>query len=181
MKGVVEEFFSQIGMHDLVSYNAKAGKPFLHPGRQAEIIYGGKVTGYLGEVHQTVLKNYGIGDRAYVAVLDMPVIVPMASFDRKFEGIAKFPAVSRDLSMVVSKELEAASIEKMIRQRGGKILEDLKLFDVYEGSQVEAGHKSMAYSLVFRSKEKTLEEADISSAMKKILNGLSSLGIELRQ
>lgn len=181
MKGVVEEFFSQIGMHDLVSYNAKAGKPFLHPGRQAEIIYDGKVTGYLGEVHPTVLKNYGIGDRAYVAVLDMPVIVPMASFDRKFEGIAKFPAVSRDLSMVVSKELEAASIEKMIRQRGGKILEDLKLFDVYEGSQVEAGHKSMAYSLVFRSKEKTLEEADISSAMKKILNGLSSLGIELRQ
>ncbi len=181
MKGVVEEFFSQIGMHDLVSYNAKAGKPFLHPGRQAELIYDGKVTGYLGEVHPTVLKNYGIGDRAYVAVLDMPVIVPMASFDRKFEGIAKFPAVSRDLSMVVSKELEAASIEKMIRQRGGKILEDLKLFDVYEGSQVEAGHKSMAYSLVFRSKEKTLEEADISSAMKKILNGLSSLGIELRQ
>ena len=83
--------------------------------------------------------------------------------------------------MVVPKEIEAATIEKMIRQRGGRILEDLKLFDIYEGEQVEAGHKSMAYSLTFRSKEKTLEESEIASAMKKILNGLGSLGIELRQ
>ncbi|MGN0363793.1 MAG: phenylalanine--tRNA ligase subunit beta [Bilifractor sp.] len=181
MKGVVEEFLSQIGMHDLVEYDSKAGKPFLHPGRQALIRYDGNAIGYLGEVHPVVQKNYGIGERTYVAVLDMPSILPFASFDRRFEGIAKFPAVTRDLSMVVPKEIEAAVIERMIRQRGGKILEDLKLFDIYEGEQVEAGHKSMAYSLTFRSKEKTLEEADISAAMKKILNGLSGLGIELRQ
>jgi phenylalanyl-tRNA synthetase beta chain len=83
--------------------------------------------------------------------------------------------------MVVPKELEAAAIEKVIRQRGGKILESLNLFDIYEGEQVEAGHKSMAYSLSFRSKEKTLEESDITAAMKKILNGLGDLGIDLRQ
>ena len=181
MKGVAEEFLGQIGMHDRVEYDAKAGKPFLHPGRQALIRYDGNIIGYLGEVHPMVLKNYGIGERAYVAVLDMPEILPFASFERKFEGIAKFPAVTRDISMVVPKEIEAAVIEKMIRQRGGKILEDLKLFDIYEGEQVEAGHKSMAYSLTFRSREKTLEESDIASAMKKILNGLSGLGIELRQ
>ena len=181
MKGVAEEFLGQIGMHDRVEYDAKAGKPFLHPGRQALIRYDGNIIGYLGEVHPMVLKNYGIGERAYVAVLDMPEILPFASFERKFEGIAKFPAVTRDISIVVPKEIEAAVIEKMIRQRGGKILEDLKLFDIYEGEQVEAGHKSMAYSLTFRSREKTLEESDIAASMKKILNGLSGLGIELRQ
>ncbi len=181
MKGVVEEFLTQIGMHHLVDYDSKAGKSFLHPGRQALVKYDGKVIGYLGEVHPLVRKNYGIGDRAYVAVLDMPEIYPFASFDRKFEGIAKFPAVSRDLSMVVPKEIEAAAIEKMIRQRGGKILESLTLFDIYEGAQVLPGFKSMAYSLTFRSKEKTLQDADISSAMNKILNGLSGMGIVLRQ
>ncbi|MCC6095381.1 MAG: phenylalanine--tRNA ligase subunit beta, partial [Eubacterium sp.] len=181
MKGVVEEFLGQVGMHDLVEYDAKAGKPFLHPGRQALIRYDGNVIGYLGEVHPIVQKNYSIGERTYVAVLDLPSVLPFASFDRKFKGIAKFPAVTRDLSMVVPKEIEAAVIERMIRQRGGKILEDLKLFDIYEGEQVEAGHKSMAYSLTFRSKDKTLEETDITAAMKKILNGLSGLGIELRQ
>ena len=84
-------------------------------------------------------------------------------------------------SMVVPKDIPAVTIENMIRQRGGKILESVSLFDIYEGSQVAAGCKSMAYSLVFRSKEKTLEEAEISAAMKKILNGLESLNITLRQ
>jgi len=181
MKGVIEEFLGQIGMHDLLEYDSKAGKTFLHPGRQALVKYDGKVIGYLGEVHPIVMKNYGIGERTYVAVLDLPEILPFAGFERKFEGIAKFPSVTRDLSMVVPKKIEAAVIEKMIRQRAGKILEDLKLFDIYEGEQVQEGHKSMAYSLVFRSKEKTLEDADITAAMKKVLNGLSSLGIELRQ
>ena len=112
---------------------------------------------------------------------DLPEILPFATFDRKFEGIARFPAVSRDLSMVVPSAMEAANIEKMIRQRGGKILEALELFDIYEGEQVQKGFKSMAYSLTFRSKERTLEEKDITGAMNKILNGLSGLGIELRQ
>nr|WP_027872175.1 phenylalanine--tRNA ligase subunit beta [[Eubacterium] cellulosolvens] len=181
MKGVVEEFLTQLGMHEVIEYNSKAGKSFLHPGRQALVTYEGKVIGYLGEVHPLVQKNYGIGDRVYVAVLDLPEILPFVSFDHKFTGIAKFPAVTRDLSMLIPKELEAAAIEKVIRQRGGKILESLKLFDIYEGEQVEAGFKSMAYSLSFRSKEKTLEEGDITAAMKKILNGLGDLGIDLRQ
>ncbi len=181
MKGVVEEFLTQLGMHEVIEYNSKAGKSFLHPGRQALVTYEGKVIGYLGEIHPLVQKNYGIGDRVYVAVLDMPEILPFVSFDHKFTGIAKFPAVTRDLSMLIPKEIEAAAIEKVIRQRGGKILESLKLFDIYEGEQVEAGFKSMAYSLSFRSKEKTLEESDITAAMKKILNGLGDLGIDLRQ
>ena len=182
MKGVVEEFFEQIGMHSLVRYDKNAGKNFLHPGRQALIIYEGETVGYLGELHPEVAGSYSLsGTRTYLAVLDLPSILPFATFDRKFVGIARYPAVTRDLSMVVPQEIEAAAIEDMIRQRGGKILESLNLFDLYEGDQVAEGHKSMAYSIVFRSTEKTLEEADITSAMKKILNGLSGMGIELRQ
>ncbi|MFR6469502.1 MAG: phenylalanine--tRNA ligase subunit beta [Lachnospiraceae bacterium] len=181
MKGVVEEFFSKAGIRGKISYDPKAGKTFLHPGRQANIIYNGEVMGYLGEIHPQVADNYGIGDKTYVAVLDMPVIVKYADFDRKFTGIARFPAVTRDLSMVVPHEILAGDIEDMIVQRGGKILESYQLFDVYEGSQIKAGYKSMAYSVVFRAKDKTLEESEINTAMKKILNGLSSMGIELRQ
>ena len=181
MKGVVEEFFSKAGIRGKISYDPKAGKTFLHPGRQANIIYNGEVMGYLGEIHPQVADNYGIGDKTYVAVLDMPVVVKYADFDRKFTGIARFPAVTRDLSIVVPQEILAGDIEDMIVQRGGKILESYQLFDVYEGSQIKAGYKSMAYSVVFRAKDKTLEESEINTAMKKILNGLSSMGIELRQ
>ena len=181
MKGVVEEFFAKAGIRGKISYDPKAGKTFLHPGRQANIIYNGEVMGYLGEIHPQVADNYGIGDKTYVAVLDMPVVVKYADFDRKFTGIARFPAVTRDLSMVVPHEILAGDIEDMIVQRGGKILESYQLFDVYEGSQIKAGYKSMAYSVVFRAKDKTLEESEINTAMKKILNGLSSMGIELRQ
>lgn len=177
MKGVIEEFLESIGMKDKKEYDPKAGKNFLHPGRQANVIYGGKVLGYLGEVHPEVLDNYGIGTKAYVAVLDMPEIIPFATFDRKYEGIAKYPAVTRDISMVVPREILVGQIEAVIAQRGGKILESYALFDIYEGSQIKAGFKSVAYTLTFRAKDRTLEDADVSAAMKKILNGLQGLGI----
>lgn len=180
MKGVIEEFLGQIGMHDLVEYK-RSDKTFLHPGRQAYVTYHGRTIGYLGEVHPMVLRNYGIGQRAYLAVIDMPEVLPFATFERRYTGIAKFPAVTRDISMLVPHDIEAAAIEKMLRQRGGKILEDLQLFDLYEGGQVAEGYKSMAYSLTFRSKERTLNDDDINGAMKKILNGLDSLGIKLRE
>ena len=181
MKGVVEEFFEKIGLRKPAKYDPNAGKPYLHPGRQANIIYEGTVVGYIGEVHPAVADNYGIGERTYVAVLDMKNIVSFATYDRKFEGIARFPAVTRDLSMVVPKQILAGQIEEMIAQRGGKHLESYHLFDLYEGAQIEKGYKSMAYSITFRAKDKTLEESDIASAMKKILNGLESMGIVLRQ
>ena len=181
MKGVVEEFFDKVGLHKKEKYDPNAGKPYLHPGRQANIIYEGTVVGYIGEVHPAVADNYGIGERTYVAVLDMKNIVSFATYDRKFEGIARFPAVTRDLSMVVPKQILAGQIEEMIAQRGGKHLESYHLFDLYEGAQIEKGYKSMAYSITFRAKDKTLEESDIASAMKKILNGLESMGIVLRQ
>lgn len=180
MKGVVEEFLESIGMTKKITYDPNAEKTFLHPGRQALIQYKDTVIGYLGEVHPEVGDNYGIDTKVYVAVLDMPEILPFASFDRKYEGIAKYPAVSRDISMVVPKNILVGDIERVIEQRGGKILEEYRLFDIYEGSQIQAGFKSVAYSITFRAKDRTLEESDVSGAMKKILNGLEGLGIELR-
>ncbi|PJJ27926.1 phenylalanine--tRNA ligase subunit beta [Lacrimispora celerecrescens] len=180
MKGVIEEFFDKTGMHKRPHYVPKSGKTFLHPGRQADIIYDGVTIGYLGEVHPEVADNYKIGDRAYVAVIDMPSMIPFTSFDRKYTGIAKYPAVTRDISMVVPKEILVGQIEEIIEQRGGKILESYELFDIYEGTQILAGYKSVAYSITFRAGDHTLEEQEVLAVMKKILNGLQGLGIELR-
>lgn len=181
MKGVVEEFFEKIGLHKKETYDPNAGKPYLHPGRQANIIYDGVVVGYLGEVHPDVADTYGIGTKAYVAVLDMPEITKRATFDRKYTGIAKFPAVTRDISMVMPKEILVGQVEEVIEKKGGAYLESYALFDLYEGAQIKEGYKSVAYSIVFRAKDKTLEEAEISQAMEKILAGLEELGIELRK
>ena len=181
MKGVVEEFFEKIGMKQRETYDPNAGKPYLHPGRQANIIYDGKVVGYLGEVHPEVADTYGIGERAYVAVIDMPEILEYATFDRKYEGIAKYPAVSRDISMVVPKEILVGQIEDVIAAKGGKYLESFALFDLYEGAQIKDGYKSVAYTIVFRAKDRTLEEADVSASMEKILKALEEMGIELRK
>ncbi|WP_066736150.1 phenylalanine--tRNA ligase subunit beta [Bariatricus massiliensis] len=181
MKGVIEEFFEKIGLREKETYDPKAGKNFLHPGRQANIIYGGKVVGYLGEVHPAVADNYGIGERAYVAVIDMPEVVELATFDRKYKGIAKYPAVSRDISMVMSKEILVGQVEEIIEKNGGSYLESYQLFDLYEGEQIKEGFKSVAYSITFRANDKTLEEADVTAAMTNILTALEAMGIELRK
>ena len=181
LKGVVEEYLEKIGIKGVKTYDPNAGKTFLHPGRQANIVYDGAVIGYLGEVHPDVLDNYDIGEKAYVAVLDMPEVEARAGFNVKYEGIAKYPAVTRDISMVMEKSILAGDVEAIIRKNGGKILESVTLFDIYEGAQIKEGHKSMAYSISFRAKDRTLEDKDVNEVMTKILNGLSKIGIELRQ
>ena len=181
MKGVVEEFLYKVGMKQKPEYDPNAGKTFLHPGRQANVVYDGTVIGYLGEVHPTVASNYSIKDRVYVAVIDMPEIVSRASFDYKYEGIAKFPAATRDISMIVPKDVLAGDIEKVFETKGGKLLESYQLFDIYEGAQIKSGYKSIAYSLAFRAKDRNLEEADITGAMNKIVKALEAMGAELRK
>ena len=181
MKGVVEEFLYKVGMKLKPEYDPNAGKPYLHPGRQANVVYDGTVIGYLGEVHPLVASNYSIKERVYVAVIDMPEIVARASFDYKYEGIAKFPAATRDISMIVPKTVLAGDIEKIFDNKGGKLLESYQLFDIYEGAQIKAGCKSIAYSLTFRAKDRNLEEADITGAMNKIVKALEGMGAELRK
>ena len=181
MKGVVEELLTRVGMDDKVKYNPESGKNFLHPGRQANVVYDNQVIGYLGEVHPLVAENYNIKDRVYVAVIDMPFIVAMADFDKKYEGIANFPASTRDISMVVPKDVLVGQLEEVFEQKGGQYLENYELFDLYEGDQIQEGFKSVAYSLVFRALDKNLADTDVNEAMERILNGLEKLGVELRK
>lgn len=180
MKGVVEEFFYKAGMKDKIVYDPEADRPYLHPGRKADIVYKNKTVGYLGEIHPVVASNYGIKGRVYVAVIDMPSIMDETSFDRKYQGIARFPAATRDISMVVPREILAGDIEKVFDTKGGSYLESYSLFDIYEGEQIKEGYKSVAYSLTFRAKDKNLEEADLSSAMNRIVKALEAMNIELR-
>ncbi len=181
MKGVVEEFFEKAGLDGRITYDPEDKKPFLHPGRQADIIYDGVKVGYLGEVHPQVCENYNIGDRVYYADIDMPYIVEHACFDKKYEGIAKFPTSTRDISLVVDKQVLIGTMENAIIKKGGKLLESCELFDIYEGEQVGEGKKSVAFSLVFRAKDRTLSDTEISEIMDKILVELTGLGAVLRQ
>ncbi len=180
MKGVAEEFLYQAGLQEKVIYDPDHPRSFLHPGRQADMIYNGRVIGWLGEVHPDVADRYGIGARAYLANLDMPCITELAVVDRKYTEFARYPAVTRDISMVAKKEIRAGEIEKVIEEQGGELLENCQLFDVYEGTQIPRGYKSMAYSVTFRAEDRTLEEQEVSRIMEKILSGLKKLGIELR-
>lgn len=179
LKGVIEELFDKLGLAGQSEYE-KASYPFLHPGRTANIFLGEEKVGYMGQVHPEVCENYDFNTECYIAVIDMPVLVAKATFDRKYEGIAKFPAVTRDLSMVMEKEIPVGEIEKVIKKRGGKILESFQLFDVYEGSQIKEGFKSVAYSMTFRRKDRTLEDAEVNTVVEKILDELKKMGIELR-
>lgn len=181
MKGVVEEFLEKVGLMGKITYDPEDRKPYLHPGRQADIVYEGAAIGFLGEIHPDVADNYGIGERVYYADIDMPSVVERACFDKKYREIAKFPVSTRDISLVVDKSVMIGTMEAVIEKRGGKLLESCKLFDIYEGEQVGPDKKSVAFSLVFRAKDRTLSDAEVSEAMDKILDGLAKLGAVLRK
>ena len=179
MKGVVEEIFDKLGVTG-AECEPSDDIPYLHPGRQAHIQKGKLNLGFIGQIHPEVGDNYNLKTEAYVAVLNMEVITMLANFDRKYEGIAKFPASTRDLSMVMDKGLFVGQIEHVIKKNAGKILESCELFDVYEGEQVGAGKKSVAFSLIFRAKDRNLESAEVDKAVEKVLDALRQMGIELR-
>lgn len=182
LKGVIETLFVRLGMMEGIHYDQHVDLPFLHPGRKANIKLNEDVIGYIGEVHPTTLDNYNIGTRCYIAVVSMEKLTEFAQITRKFKAVPKYPAVNRDLALLVKQEILVGQIEYFIKQRGGNILEQFQLFDVYQGEQIEKGYKSVAYSLTFRAADHTLDEAEVSKAMNKILKGLEyELGITLRQ
>lgn len=182
VKGVVETLLDRLGIYEGYEYNPDASINYLHPGRQAKITIDTKDLGIIGEVHPDVADNYNIDTRVYLAVIDMPVLVKKSSLERSFEPLAKYPAVNRDLALIAKEEVLVGQIEAIIKQRGGKILKDIKLFDVYTGSQIKEGYKSLAFALTFRANDHTLKEKEISKTMNKILNGLEyNLDVKLRQ
>ena len=180
MKGAVEEIFEKLGIAGQVEFEPGSDIPYLHPGRQAKMVKGKMDIGLIGQVHPEVGDNYNMKAEAYIAVLNMDVLTMLAGFDRKYEGIAKYPASTRDLSMVMDKSLFVGQIEHVITKNAGKILESVELFDVYEGEQVGEGKKSVAFSLIFRAKDRNLESAEVDKAVEKVLDALKKLGIELR-
>lgn len=180
LKGVVEDVLDSMNMNDKRIYDSSDKISFLHPGRGAHIIYKGKRIGYLGEVHPTVASNYSIKDRVYIAVLDTVLLRDLASFDTKYEPVAKFPSANRDISMVVPRDILASQIEDIFDSKGGSYLESYELFDIYEGNQILSGHKSMAYSLVFRAKDKNLSDEEVNIIMERIIKALNKIGVKLR-
>ena len=180
LKGAVEEIFEKLGIAGQVDFEPSSEIPYLHPGRQARMVKGKLDIGIIGQVHPEVGDNYNMKGEAYVAVLNMDVLTMLATFDRKYEGIAKYPASTRDLSMVMDKGMFVGQIEHVIAKNAGKILESVELFDVYEGEQVGEGKKSVAFSLIFRAKDRNLESAEVDKAVEKVLNALKKMGIELR-
>ncbi len=181
MKGVIETLMSKLGLKKKAEYDPQAGKAFLHPGRQAKVMYDGVQIAYLGEVHPTVQKNFAIGERTYIAVVDMKAIMDKADFEVKYEGVPKFPAMTRDISLSMKKEVLAGDVEKIISKKGGKLVESYELFDVYEGSQIGKGFKSLAYKIVFRAKDHTLKDDEVNAAMDKIIKALAEIEVVLRQ
>lgn len=180
LKGVIEELFIKLGLEGHIEYEPTQAEPYMHPGRQAYVNVDGVHAGFFGQLHPEAAENYGMKCEAYIAVLDFPVLVEKTTFERKYQGVAKYPAVNRDLALVMKKEIFVGQVEKIMKEKGGKLLESIQLFDVYEGSQIEAGFKSVAFNLVFRSNERSLETAEVNKAVDKILKELAKLEIELR-
>ena len=180
LKGVLEELTDKVGLKGQVTYEPESEYTFLHPGRQAKLKKGNLTIGYIGQVHPEVCDNYNLKGEVYVAVIDMPTLVMLSSFDIKYEGIAKFPGSTRDLSLVVDKGIFVGQIEEVIKKCGGRLLESYKLFDVYEGEQIAKGKKSVAYTMTFRAKDRTLETSEVDGIVAKILKELGKLGIEIR-
>ena len=155
--------------------------PTFHPGRCAVISKAGRQLAVLGEVHPAVLDNYGIGVKAYLAKLDMTAVQELKAPERQYQPLPKFPATTRDLSLVCSEELPIIEIEKAIKSAvNPSILEAVKLFDVYQGSQIETGKKSVSYSVILRAMDRTLTDEEADNAVRKILKALEKISVFLR-
>lgn len=179
VKGVIEELLEFMHIGSECAYE-RADVPYLHPGRCAKIICGEQVLGVFGEIHPLTREKLGIDKRIYVAELDYDAIDLLLTGKIGYKHISKFPSVERDLALIADIDMPNAEIIKLIRARGGKNLQSVKLFDVYTGKGVDEGKKSVAYRLTFSSLEKTFGEGEVDSFIKKILFFLDQNNIKLR-
>ena len=180
IKGVCEEMFSELHITD-VEYERLTDNPVYHPGRSAVIKANGKTLGVIGEVHPSVLRNFEIGVKAYIGELDFTAVFNAANRDVKYTPLTKFPAVTRDFSIVCNIETPVAEIEKVMKKAGGKLLSKLELNDVYTGSQIPEGKKSVMYKAEFKAPDRSLTGEEADNLHTKIVKNLSNeLGAELR-
>lgn len=185
IKGIVDAMLKNVGVENF-EYTACtdtavfAEASSFHPGRCAVITKDGKAIGIVGELHPEVLENYGIGVKAYAAKLNVTELLDMATAVKTYKPLPKFPATTRDLAIVCDESLPVAELEKAIKKAVGNILETVTLFDVYQGKQIAAGKKSVAYAISMRSHEGTLTDEQADAAVKRVLKELAALGAELR-
>lgn len=179
MKGVVEELLKQVGVE---SYDVEpvTDDPTFHPGRTAKITVDGKELALLGEVHPQVQENYSIDTKVYCAELDVNTLFETRNAQKTYKPLPKFPASARDLAFVCDRDIPVLKLERAIAEAVGTVLETISLFDVYEGSQIENGKKSVAFSLKLRSPERTLTDEEADAAMKRAVKSLDKMGISLR-
>jgi phenylalanyl-tRNA synthetase beta chain len=179
LKGIVEELLYKTGIekYDII---ALTDNPSFHPGRSAKITVKGKEIAVLGEIHPKVTENYGFNIKVFAAIVDFDTISENRNPRKIFKHLPKYPATSRDLAFVCRKDITVVTLEKAIFEAVGELLEDISLFDVYEGSQIPSGMKSVAFNLRLRSSERTLTDDEAEAAMKNAISALEILGISLR-
>ncbi len=181
LKGLVEALLDELGI-DNVSYLPVEDNKTFHPYRTARILSENQeVIGVMGEIHPAVCKNYEIDEKVYLCEMDLNLLYTSATRVVKYKHLPKFPATTRDIAMLAEDGVMVSSIEAVIRANGGKHLESLQLFDVYKGSQIPEGKKSVAYSLSFRAADRTLNDEEVNTSMEKIVKALKEeIGAELR-
>ncbi len=179
MKGIVEELLDAVSVYD---YDVEACRdnPSYHPGRCANLVKDGRVFGVMGEIHPVVAENYGMDCRVYCFSLDADALFEMAQPEKTYKPLPKFPAVTRDLALVCDESIPVGTLEKAIVRGGGALLENIQLFDVYQGAQIEAGKKSVAFSITLRSADSTLKDEQTAAVMKKVMKELEKAGAVLR-
>ena len=185
LKGIIMALLDNLGIEDFELVRCHENYSFdeasaFHPGRSAVIVKNGTALGIFGEVHPSVTDNYEIGVKTYVAKLNVPEMMELAKIEISYKPLPKYPATTRDLSLVCNDEIPVAELEKVIKKAVGKILEKVTLFDVYKGQQIEQGKKSVSYSISMRSHEGTLTDEQADTAMKRLLKALAEMGAELR-
>ncbi|WP_026886432.1 phenylalanine--tRNA ligase subunit beta [Clostridium beijerinckii] len=180
LKGVVENITDGLGIKS-AKYERESENVSYHPGKTAKIVIGRTNAGILGEVHLDVCENYGLDVPCYVAELDLDVLYENADTDKKYKALPKFPAVTRDIALLVDDSLLVQEIDDTIKRAGGNLVEKVELFDIYKGKQIPEGKKSIAYAIWYRDENKTLTDKDVSKVHEKILKSLEyKLGATLR-
>ena len=185
LKGIVEEIFDSIGI-DGVEYEAADQNcgfdevSMFHPGRVAAASVNGEKIAIFGEMHPEIAEGYGIGTRVYCAKINVDVLLKLDYSERVYKPLPKYPAATRDISLICDDSLPVASLEKLIKGAVGSVLERVKLFDVYKGEQIAGGKKSVAFSIVMRSAEGTLNDEQADAAMKRVKKALAEIGAEVR-
>ncbi|MGB3367935.1 MAG: phenylalanine--tRNA ligase subunit beta [Acidaminobacteraceae bacterium] len=179
MKGAVEELLDKLGIKGY-EFIPEANHPTYHPGRCANIQWENHILGTIGEIHPKVIENYDINTRVYASEIDYNIILQLVKLDRIYKALPKYPAMTRDMALLVKDEVTNGEIISIINNNGGKILESSSLFDVYRGKQIESGYKSMAYSLTFRASDRTLTDEEVTKVYDKILVKLEEVDVKLR-